>query len=433
MSSAHLRVVPDPEPEPDDETWTPSWWPGPVLVPSPVPLDEEETDGHLESPPVDEDDEDLVDDEEPGEEDTEEEEPRGWLPDLRPYCDPRPLAELGPLAVEAGKKGGPPLLRGIGRLLRELGQMLAWYGRGIGVLLVLLAGWLSGKFGKRGSIGARFAGVGFAVYAVVKLSHEHQHAWIFFVVALLATFAMAASGHIEVPESKPAKKEEKGGKKGGETKKETPAKDAKDGPEEIAEVSKEDAPAAPRKGRLGRLLAAAKSPAEQSPADQEEGDEKEPEEVDEEAPEEAEEAPLSPSPEAVIRALHHLFAGGSGVLHTALAQHLGLADTRAAKRVLDEAGIPHRQGVRTPAGNGPGIHHQDFPPLPLAQGSPQGARVVPGQDANANTNNAANAPGEGLDAYRTRWTVEELARGFRSVPDPDRGPSASRIEYRRET
>ncbi|WP_439333900.1 GntR family transcriptional regulator [Streptomyces chryseus] len=81
------------------------------------------------------------------------------VPDLRPYVDPRPLRELGPLAKEAG----PPLFRALarlfraaGRLLRAIGRMIAWYAGGVGVILALLTGWLSGKYGKRGSLGARF-------------------------------------------------------------------------------------------------------------------------------------------------------------------------------------------------------------------------------------------------------------------------------------
>ncbi|WP_406318585.1 hypothetical protein [Streptomyces sp. NBC_00118] len=47
------------------------------------------------------------------------------------------------------------------------------------------------------------------------------------------------------------------------------------------------------------------------------------------------------------------------MLHTALAEHLPLPSTKAVKRVLDGAGIGHRPGVRTPAGNGPGEAHHN--------------------------------------------------------------------------
>ncbi|RWZ72279.1 hypothetical protein EQK42_30655, partial [Streptomyces albidoflavus] len=267
---AHLHVVPDPAP---DEAPGPG--DRPVLTPAPMPaivaahpVPEPET-APAPEPEHDEDDEDdvLQDDEgtdEPGE--YEEDAPRGYMtvPDLRPYVDPRPLVALGPLAVEAGKTVGPPLLRALGRccralswfcrvlgrFCRELGQMLAWYGRGLGVLLVLLAGWMSGKYGKRGSLGARFGVVAFLVYAVVELSTQYAYApWIALAVALAAT-VMAAAGAIEIPPSKATKKEAgKAADKGKEAKekgteapakgKKTPAgKDAEEGPEQSPDVSK---------------------------------------------------------------------------------------------------------------------------------------------------------------------------------------------------
>lgn len=129
------------------------------------------------------------------------------------------------------------------------------------------------------------------------------------------------------------------------------------------------------------------------------------------------EPPNSPSRETLTRALHHLYQGGSGVLHTALVQHLGLADSQAAKRALGEAGIPYRAGVRTPAGNGPGTHRSDFPPLPPTPGPPQGTDVGAGQAANTNTNNAANTPREGFGVSATEWTPDEAAQGYRWVQD----------------
>ncbi|MFE4796196.1 hypothetical protein ACFRFL_14030 [Streptomyces sp. NPDC056708] len=456
MSPAYLHAVPDPEPGPEEG-------PGPGERPAPVtgvvalhpPV---EDDGRVENPPVDEDDEDQDETAEDGvedlvDEDDEGAERRGWMPDLRPYYDVRPLAELGPLAVEVGRVGGPPLLRvtsqglraltgGLLVLARGVGVLLVLLARGVGVLLVLLAGWLSGSLGKHGSIGARFAGAGFLTYAVAKTAMRYPGAWWVVLVALLAAVILAGLGHIKAPEPKSQKKALAKKKGAGEKdKKESPkGKDAptEDGDEEAAEVSKEDAPPEPRRGLPGRLAGRLKSgsdtPAQPSPDGAEEGPGKGPEEVDGEIGEDAEETPVENSPEpsreAAIRALHHLYRGGSGVLHTALAQHLQLPHTKAVKRVLGEAGITHRPGVRTPAGNGPGVHHTDFPPLPPSQEGGQGSGVVAGQTANANANNAANVPEEGLGAYRTEWTKEELKRGFRSVPDPDRGASASKIEYR---
>lgn len=184
------------------------------------------------------------------------------VPDLRPYADPRPLRELGSLAVESGKNVGPPLLRATGRLLRDLGRMLAWYGRGVGVLLVLLTGWLSGKYGKHGSLGVRFGAAAFLVYAAVKLSGQYPYTpWILFVLVLTAT-VMAATGNIEIPASKPTKKETGKGKSTKAKADQAPAKDkttpAKDSPEgadeEAPEVSKEKPADAPRASWAARLF-----------------------------------------------------------------------------------------------------------------------------------------------------------------------------------
>ncbi|WP_327421850.1 hypothetical protein OG763_15040 [Streptomyces sp. NBC_01230] len=383
MSAAHLHAVPDPEPEP--------------------PVDDQ-----LEIAPVGDDD--------GGEEHS------GWIPSLRPYYDVRPLAELGPLAVEVSRVGGPPLLRATGRGLRALARGLLVLARGVGVLLVLLAGWLSGNNG-RGSIGARFAGAGFVAYAVAKTATRYPYARWFVLLALLAAVILAGLGHIKAPEPKAQKKTP--AKKGaGKKSKRAPAEDDDAEP---PEVSKENAPAEHRRGLLGRLSRRLKSggdtPAKPSPDDSDGEDDETP--LVEPTPD--------PSREDLAGALHHLYRGGSGVLHTALAEHLPLPSTKAVKRVLDRAGIAHRPGVRTPAGNGPGVHHHDFPPLPLPQEGPQGERCLRSSAATPTPTTAPTAPEEGFVAYRTEWNREETANGFRSVPDPERGPSASRIEYRRQT
>ncbi|MGW6459125.1 hypothetical protein ACWF94_24915 [Streptomyces sp. NPDC055078] len=420
---AHLHAVPDPEP---DEAPGPGDWPVPLVVAPRPPADDETLADtrQFEDAPADEEEQDPDD------------ERRGLLAELQPYYDVRPLAELGPIAVEVSKMAGPPLIRGIARVLRALVQIAAWYGRGIGVLLVLLAGWLSGKYGKRGSLGPRFAGVAFVLYAAVKLSQKYEHAWLFVVIALVVTAALAASGHIEIPVSKPAKKgddekktEEEGGvKKGGTKKKPAAPEEKEEGPEEIPEVSKEAAPEAPRKSLLARLLGRRATPAEESPADPEKADSEDPEEDPEEGEEEAQAAP---SHEDVIRALHYLYRGGSGVLNTALAQHLQLPHTRALKEVLTEVGITPRPGVRTPAGNGPGVHRDDFPPLPFSQKDPQGSGVAAGQTANVNANNAESGP-EGLGVRGNVWTAEEVAQGYRWLQDPTK-PCAWKIEKHDES
>ncbi|MFF1962943.1 hypothetical protein ACFVW5_04845 [Streptomyces sp. NPDC058232] len=379
MSAAHLHAVPDPDSDPRPPA-----------------------DDQLEDSPV-------------GDVDGGQEH-RGWIPNLRPYFDVRPLAELGPLAVEATRLGGPPLLRATGRGLRALAGGLFVLARGVGVLLVLLAGWWSGRIGKHGSIGARFAGAGLIAYAVVKTAVRYPGARWSVLLALLAAVILAGLGHIKAPELKQQKQTPAKKKGAGEKGKGAPGGDD----EETPEVSKEDAPAEPRRGPLGRLARRLKSggdtPAKPSPDD-------------------ADETPVEPSPdpspEDLARALHHLYRGGSGVLHTALAEHLPLPSTKAVKRVLDGAGIAHRPGVRTPVGNGPGVHHHDFPPLPLSQEGPQGEGCWRRSEPTPTPTTPPTAPGGGLSAYRTEWTREELEKGHRIVPDTDRGPAAWKIEHRR--
>ncbi|WP_284576733.1 hypothetical protein [Streptomyces sp. 2P-4] len=455
--SAHLYAVPDPAP---DET--PGERPAPVRAvpplpasaplpapadddhPGPVegPLDDDQEQHDHEDAPGEQHDDDLQEHQDDEDDPGEQRRRALTLPDLRPYYDVRPLAQLGPLAVEVGKTGGPPLLRFIARELRNVGRMLLWYAGGTIVLARILHGWLSGTIGKKPSVGARLGIAAFVVYALVQTGIQFPAAPWIILGGFLVVLVLASAGVIRVPERKPAKQAAKGKTAKDEkvektTKEKVPAK-PDDAP---AAVEKEDAPAAPRKGLLARLAALRETP-DDAPAETpdeapEEDDDEAPDEDDDGAPEDAGDTPAAPpedppagpppapSRDTLIRALHHLYRGGSGVLHTTLRAHLSLPDTRAVKRLLDEAGITYRNGVRSPAGNGPGTHHHDFPPLPPSQGSPQGAGVVAGQPANNNNANIANAPEEGGD----RWTAEEIAKGYRFVPDPERGPTAWIIQH----
>lgn len=99
----------------------------------------------------------------------------------------------------------------------------------------------------------------------------------------------------------------------------------------------------------------------------------------------------------VVEALHYLGRGGRNVLLTELRDETGAADTKVVRALLDEAGVPVRPGVRTPAGNGPGVHARDVPPLSPAESGLPGGRCSCSSAANTNTNNAPEpAPGEGL-------------------------------------
>ncbi|MER6980554.1 hypothetical protein [Streptomyces carpinensis] len=146
--------------------------------------------------------------------------------------------------------------------------------------------------------------------------------------------------------------------------------------------------------------------------------------VDEAADGAAEEAPADPSPEAIARALHALVGEGRGVLLTTLRQALGLADTRAVRRVLTEAGIRVRPGVRTAAGNGPGVHLSDFPARPSSPAPALGGAVVAGQSANANANNAESGAQKGLGVDGSE---PDDGRPFDIVQDSERGPAAWKV------
>lgn len=117
--------------------------------------------------------------------------------------------------------------------------------------------------------------------------------------------------------------------------------------------------------------------------DEDAGDEQEPDSLD------------------VLIALQFLGRGGANVLLTELRKELGVADTKAVKALLDEKGVRWREGVRTPAGNGPGVHRDDIPPLSPVGGDPVEGVVVAGEDANANANNTdGEEPEEGIRVQR---------------------------------
>lgn len=96
----------------------------------------------------------------------------------------------------------------------------------------------------------------------------------------------------------------------------------------------------------------------------------------------------------VVGGLQALAQGGRHVLLTELKTKLGVADTKTVRALLDESLIAVRPGVRTPVGNGPGVHYDDVPPV---VGDPSEGRCLCRSDANANGNNGdGESPGEGL-------------------------------------
>lgn len=108
-----------------------------------------------------------------------------------------------------------------------------------------------------------------------------------------------------------------------------------------------------------------------------------------ETPEEGPEADAAdPDPQDVTDLVRDLTGDDRGILLTALRQPLRAADTRAVRELLAAAGIPVRPGVRTAAGNGPGVHRDDLPAPTPPPADPSPSCVVAGEAANANTNNA---------------------------------------------
>ena len=111
----------------------------------------------------------------------------------------------------------------------------------------------------------------------------------------------------------------------------------------------------------------------------------------------------------VVGALQSLASGGRHVLLTELKTKLGVADTKAVRALLDGSLVPVRPGVRTPAGNGPGVHYDDVPPV---VDDPSEGRCLCRSDANANGNN------EGGEGAREGLRVEPIGLSGHVVRDP---------------
>lgn len=93
----------------------------------------------------------------------------------------------------------------------------------------------------------------------------------------------------------------------------------------------------------------------------------------------------------IVTALQAMAAGGGHILLTQLQATTGLPDTKAVRALLDEAGVRVRAGVRTTGGNGPGVHHDDVPPLPDAESGTPSEGCLCSSTANTNANNVPAA------------------------------------------
>lgn len=114
----------------------------------------------------------------------------------------------------------------------------------------------------------------------------------------------------------------------------------------------------------------------------------------------------------VVAALQYLGRGGRNVLLTELRDELGVADTKTVRGLLGEARVDVRPGVRTLAGNGPGVHWDDIAALSPVGDDSHGDRCSCRSEANANANNGEQEePGEGL-------RVETIGQAGAVIRDP---------------
>ncbi|MDT9688180.1 hypothetical protein Q5762_07390 [Streptomyces sp. P9(2023)] len=121
-------------------------------------------------------------------------------------------------------------------------------------------------------------------------------------------------------------------------------------------------------------------------------------------------------PVDIVTVLQELGEGGQHVRLTQLQEAAGLPGTKAVRALLDEADIPVRTGVRAGGKNGPGVHHDDIPPVEaLCEPS-----CLCRSDANTNANNdGEGAPREGFRVEHTGQagvTVYDLSETHRHSP-----------------
>lgn len=96
----------------------------------------------------------------------------------------------------------------------------------------------------------------------------------------------------------------------------------------------------------------------------------------------------------IVATLQKLAAGGGHVRLTQLQEATGLPNTRTVRALLDAAGIPVRPGVRAGGRNGPGVHHEDVPPLPGRESGTPSEGCLCSSEANTNANNGPSSGAE---------------------------------------
>ncbi|MEV6565905.1 hypothetical protein [Streptomyces kronopolitis] len=439
MGRAHLFAVPDP----DDEQ-SPGERLAAVLQPDPAPelqtqpdadrLDDTEKADDVDEPDIDEEVEDAG------------EEPRRrafTLPDLSPYYDVRPLKELGPLAVEAGRHGGPPLRRALARA----GHALACAGlaalvgflclcHGLRLLLVLLIAWLSGQTGKRGSIPARFGIAAGAAYVLATAPAQHPAVPYAMAAAFLLLLIAAGTGRIPEPGSKKTGK--KAGEKGKKDDGETGEKGKRGNVPEKAPAAgegaeKEEPKDAARGGILGRLARLANSGEKNlavdlttSPVEAADGS---PAEAGDQCSEAAQETPAEPPLTALLRreigAENGVHLADLRPAMRAALPGLSSATNKELREVLEKAGWNPSKTFRARGRAGrAGVHRNQLPPLP-SPGDPQEGAVNhsphPGDRPRPANSSEAERGGE--------RGGERLGKRLRIMKDPERGPAGWKVEH----
>lgn len=115
----------------------------------------------------------------------------------------------------------------------------------------------------------------------------------------------------------------------------------------------------------------------------------------------------------VGEALRDLSKGEHHVLLSALRKRLGVADTKAVRALLKAERIDVRAGVRTPKGNGPGVHMDDIPSAPSESDGEHPGGCCCRSANNTNANSETSAPSQkGL-------RVEAIGIGGKVIHAPD--------------
>lgn len=390
-------------PEPDDEGTPPHEAAGehPGLAPAPA-IEQDSAEGLHDAREADAD-ADVEGDEDDVEEELAPQRAMA-LPDLRPYADVAAVPQLIAAGVSAArqaqavrrKKGKDA--KGNRRPYRFLANAVDVAAGSLAMLKYCRA-WLYGECGSKNLTGGGRLLTAFVVGYVTFRTATTWPVW----GPVGIGGAWTATAFVTAHRQRSSASKAKGA--------------AGDSPEPA-----EQAPAGRwRWDRLTSRRRTADTPAPTSPAalgeGLAEGADRGPAEGEEEAPGEGRvEPPALPSPEVLTGAVHHLYSGASGVLLTALRQHLSLPHTRAVREALDGAGIRVREGVRTPAGTGPGVHIHDFPPPPPSPGPTPESVVGAGQSANNNIANTGSEPKKGLRADGSYWPP---GKSYHFEPHPD--------------